>query len=125
MTEKDGNLEPFGPAAPDWVDDPDYIVFGGEATLLPGASVEHGMVGDRFRGLFARSKEEVKADWQQVVGQIRDILDKLPTDQPGFAMEEITFELGFSAEGKVLLIAQAGISATVSVTFKRRKDGGA
>jgi hypothetical protein len=120
MTGESGHSEPFGADAPEWVNDPDYIVFAGETPLVPGASAEHGL-GDHFKGLFPRSKEQVKADWQQVVGQIRDILDKLPVDQPGFAMEEITFELGFSAQGKVVLIAEAGITATVSVTFKRRE----
>jgi len=122
VNDAGGQPEPLADA-PEWVNDPDYIVFGGEVRLPPGASDEHGMPR-AFRGLIPRSKEKVKADWQQVVGQIRDILDKLPTDQPGFAMEEITFELGFSAEGKVVLIAQAGITATVSVTFKRRQKSG-
>ena len=45
----------------------------------------------------------------------------MPLQAGPYALEDVTFELGFSAEGKIVFVAQAGITTTISVTFKRQE----
>lgn len=110
------------PAEPEWVRDPDYLVFltDPQAPLAVGDVEQHG-VGDAISKLVGRKKEDVKADWEQVVAQMEYLLEKVSGVTSSYALEEVTFELGFSASGKVGFIAEAGIEGSVSATFKRRE----
>jgi len=108
------------PSSPGWLDNPDVIVFAGDQDLPVGAIEQHG-IRDVMGDLFGRTKEDVKADWAEVVGQIRFLLDGVSAHTQDYTLDEITFELGFSAEGKVVFIAKGGITATISATFKRKQ----
>lgn len=105
---------------PKWLDDPNMIVFAGERELPVGAFEQHGL-GDYFGNLFGRTKEDVKADWERVIDQIRFLLDGVSEATKDYALEEITFELGFSAEGQIVFVAKAGVTTTISATFKRKQ----
>jgi hypothetical protein len=37
-----------------------------------------------------------------------------------FELSEVQFQLGFSAQGTIVFIAEAGINATISATFTRK-----
>lgn len=129
----------------DWADDPEVVVFGvGEmpsrapfartlvaddkglllntrtADLRPDSTLP-GTFEDPIRGLFGVNKGEIRADWQKVVGQIRSLLEGVSAATKQYELDEITFELGFSGEGKIVFVANAGVTASVSATFKRRK----
>jgi hypothetical protein len=105
---------------PKWADDPDIVIFvTDEQGVAVGAVERHGL-GDAAARMFGRKKDDVKADWNKTYNQMRFLLDNVPPDDKGFRAEEVTFELAFSAEGKVGFIAQAGLTASVSVTFKRQ-----
>lgn len=104
---------------PAWLSDADMIVFAGDRELPVGAIEQHGL-RDVFGNLFTRTKEEVRADWEQVVGQIRFLLDGVSAVTKDYQLEEITFQLGFSAEGKIVFVAKAGVNTTVSAKFVRK-----
>jgi hypothetical protein len=107
----------------EWLEDPEFLVFAGEAQLPLGASEEHAL-GGGIGNLLPKRKEEVKADWDRTVDQIRSLLSGVALDAAPYVLDEVTFELGFSAQGKIVFVAQAGVTATIGLTFKRRRDSG-
>lgn len=99
----------------------EVVLFQGPTTsqLTPGEFEQHGLV-DMARGLFGRKIEEVKADWKRVSTQVKEMIEATESAQPsGFGLDSVTISLGFNAKGQLVFIAEAGIEATVSVTFKR------
>lgn len=108
-------------ARPSWLEDRDMIVFAGERELPVGAIEQHGL-RSVFGNLFTRTKDEVRADWEQVVGQIRFLLDGVSPVTKDYALSEITFQLGFSAEGKIVFVAKAGVTTTISAKFTQKKS---
>lgn len=108
----------------DWLNDPDLVIFEGkEPPLKPGEVEEHAFGIEKITDrLFGRRIEEVKADWQRVSGQIQQMLQAIASvAAENFAMDTVEISLGFSAQGKLVFIAEAGVEATVSVTYKRLK----
>lgn len=108
---------------PGWLQDPDVMVFSGEQAL-PLGSVEkhrlHGAIGE----LFGKPKAQVEADWNKVIEQMNSLLSSVALPAKDYRLEQVTFELGFSATGQVVFIAQAGVTASISVTFKRADPPG-
>lgn len=105
---------------------PEIVLFAGDSPLAVGQSEQHGL--KEFAGsVFGRSRETVQAEWNQVVDQARSFVAAAAAEAGDYALDEVTFELGFSAEGRVAFIAKGGVDATISMTFKRRTpaSGGA
>src|SRR2546422_9705194 len=98
-----------------WLHDPDVVVFAGDAELPVGAAEQHG-IGDWVRDKFGRSKEEVRQDWEKVMSQMRYLVETVEAPAKGYQLDEVTFELGFSAEGQVVFVAKAGVTTTISAT---------
>jgi len=96
----------------------DFFVFvapgNGELTA-PGAEEDYG----KLRDFFTRSKGEVTAEWDAMVDKLRDMLTKVDVEVGRFRLNEVEFELGFSAEGHLGFIAKAGATASIKVTFAR------
>jgi hypothetical protein len=105
--------------SPSWVNDPELIVFAGEKQLPVGGIEQHSL-GEWAGSLFGRTRVEVKADWEKVVNQIRYLLDEVSAATKDYELTEITFELGFSAEGKIVFVAKAGITTTISAKFTHK-----
>jgi hypothetical protein len=101
----------------------DVIVFAGERELPVGAIEEHGPQ-KIFGNLFTRKKGDVREDWKRVVEQIRFLLDGVSAATEDYDLTEITFELGFSAEGQIVFVAKAGVTTTISAKFIRTKQSG-
>jgi hypothetical protein len=99
--------------------DPDIIVFYGDESLPEGSVERHGLSA-LSSSLFGKKKEDVQADWEKVLGQMKFLVDKAASYAGDFALDEITFQLGFSAEGSFVFVAKAGVQATVSAKFKRK-----
>ena len=100
----------------DKLSDPSIVLFQGRTPLKPG-EVELHALSDR---LFGRKIEEVKSEWKILSSQLQEMINGFTLNKPnGFSVDEITIELGFSAEGKLAFIAEAGIEASISVSFKR------
>jgi len=81
-----------------------------------GTDEEYSKVSD----FFTRSKQEVAAEVDRLVAQMQDIVERLTVRIQSFELSEVGFELGFSAEGHLGLIAKAGAHGTVHVTFARK-----
>jgi hypothetical protein len=117
MTESSNTAE----TETSWMLDPNIIVFGGAPDLPPGVAEQHGLK-DFAENLFGKSREVVKANWEQVIQQMRYLLAEVDSAAHNYEMSEITFELGFSADGVIVFVAHAGITSTISVTFKRKDE---
>jgi hypothetical protein len=100
-------------------EDPQWVVFGGKPTPDPGVAAEHAAF-DALRKLFARDIDDVRADFARVSAQLQALVQALPDRVADFEVHELSIELGFSATGKLVFIAEAGVEATVGVTFRRR-----
>jgi hypothetical protein len=72
--------------------------------------------------VFGLQKKDVKADWQRVVSQIRFVLEGVSATTENYELSEITFELGFSAKGKIVFVAEGGVTTTISAKFTRKKS---
>jgi hypothetical protein len=83
-----------------------------------GTDEEYGRVQD----FFTRTKQEVGAEIDKLVGQMQDIVERLSVRMQLFELREISFELGFSTEGRLGFIAKAGAHGTVHITFARRVE---
>ena len=83
--------------------------------LPPGAELDYGKLKD----FFTRSKEEVASEWDAMIARLQDMLGRLDVRVGEFKLNEVQFELGFSAEGHLGFIAKAGATASVTVTFAR------
>src|SRR5262249_48067448 len=99
--------------------DIEIVLFQGSHQLAPGEFEQHSLK-DLTLGLFGKNLEEVKADWRKVSAQIREMIQATEDVKPtGYGLDSVTISLGFNAKGHLVFIAEAGVQATVSVTFKR------
>lgn len=109
----DGELDEF--------DDPQWIVFGGTPSPEPGMAQDHSAF-DPLRRLFARSAVDVRADFSKVRKQIDELVSAMRSEVAGFELAEVQIELGFSASGRLVFVAEAGVNATVSITYQRKAE---
>jgi hypothetical protein len=101
------------------LDDSEIVLFQGEKHFEPG-QVELHSLSDLTGKLFGRKLEDVKADWRKVSLQVKEMMESVVAQVPkGFTFETVEVSLGFSAEGKLVFVAEAGVEASVTLTFKR------
>lgn len=111
----------------DWLD-PEIIRFDGiglppeEGFQTHVTTFQQPAFWQMWRPGFGRKKDEIGAEWRKIVGQISTILDSAVPVIKDFKLEEITFKLGFSAEGHIVFVAKGGLEATISAKFKRKSD---
>lgn len=80
---------------------------------------QHSAVGDAFSRFFM-PMEEVRADAASVFGQAAILAETAIAQAPqGLQLESVSFSLGFDAKGKLAFIAEASITASVEISFKR------
>lgn len=105
------------------INDPNWVLFQGKKSPQPGTVTAHSVLAKIKGAIFAVAVDEVKADWQKVSQQIQQMIDATTSvGSKNFAIDSVEVSLGFTAEGKLVFIAEAGVEATVSVTFKRRSE---
>ena len=65
---------------------------------------------------------EIKDDYQAIINQVNFIIEGTDSkvENSGFKLSEITVGLAFSATGKLAFIAEAGVEASVEITFTRK-----
>jgi hypothetical protein len=103
----------------EWLDNPEVVVFAAsEDALALGAADRHG-IRATLGGLFGRAAEDVKADLDKTIEQMKSFLTDLSPSAHGYLVDEVAFQLGFSAQGRVAFIAEAGVTSSITVTFKR------
>lgn len=105
-------------ASAEW-SDPEIILFAGEKRLAVGELQQHSL-SEAMGNLFGKKKEDVEAEWKKVVSQIGTLIDTAMPVVKNFSLDEITFELGFSAEEHIVFVAKAGVKTTISAKFKRK-----
>jgi hypothetical protein len=110
------------PLQPQWIDDPNVVVFVTSQDALAVGAVERQGLREAFGNLFGRATEDVKADFARTFDQMRSFLEGLSPSAHGYEVDEIAFQLGFSALGRVAFIAEAGITSSITVTFKRAPE---
>jgi hypothetical protein len=68
-----------------------------------------------------RTMKEVTDDWRVVSAQVLQMVSSVESETipKGFTLGEITVSLGFTASGKLAFIAEAGIEASVELTFRK------
>ena len=102
------------------LDAPDIIVFQGPKPVARPGTVQLHSFGTVMDKIFGRTVEDVKADFDKVSAQLDAILaHAFSKVTAGMTLDAVEISLGFTAEGKLAFIAQAGVEASVTVTFKR------
>ncbi|OPY72632.1 MAG: hypothetical protein A4E64_02891 [Syntrophorhabdus sp. PtaU1.Bin058] len=68
-----------------------------------------------------RTLKEVKDDWRVVSKQVIELVEETEREASGkkYRLDQVTVGLGFNAKGKLAFLAEAGVEASVTVTFKR------
>lgn len=103
--------------------DEDEVFFQRARVLAAGEAERQGLMDDA-RGLFGRKLKDVKADWERVSDQIQEMIAATASSKPaGFGLDEVQVSLAFNAQGKLVFVAEAGIEATVALTFRRGEIG--
>jgi hypothetical protein len=102
------------------LEDDQVVLFQrGNTPLQPGETQLHGLREFASR-LFGRSIKDVKSDWEKISKQVSEMIASTVTKAPeGFSLDEVTISLGFSAQGKLVFIAEAGVEASVEIKFRR------
>lgn len=69
-----------------------------------------------------RKVSQVKEDWNTVMKQVSVIVSDTDVEmsETGYSLNEITISLGFNATGKLAFIAEAGVEASIEITFTRK-----
>lgn len=93
----------------------DIAFIGGTAPLAPGQQADYGAVRDYF----SKKREEVTQDWHRMADQLTEMVTGLTIAAGNLSVQEVEFQLGFSASGKLGFIAEAGVTGSVTVTFTR------
>lgn len=94
------------------------VTFITSARPLPGQAEAHVDMGAVTRPL-----SEIKEEWAVTINQVLSLIavtDESAAETEGFSLQELSVKLGFSAKGKLAFIAEAGVEASVEVTFKRK-----
>jgi hypothetical protein len=99
--------------------EPDVIWFAGDQKLPVGA-IRQDSLSDIAGYLFGKKREHVETEWKKVVDQISTLIDAAKPVVEDYSLDEITFQLGFSAEGHIVFVAKAGVQTTISAKFKRK-----
>ncbi|MBX6359892.1 CU044_2847 family protein [Pseudacidobacterium ailaaui] len=100
--------------------DPGIVLFQGPAPVARPGTVQLHSFGSVMDKVFGRTVQDVKADFDKVSAQLDAILaGAFAKVTSGMKMDEVEISLGFTGEGKLAFIAQAGVEASVKVTFRR------
>jgi hypothetical protein len=114
---KRATVQPRGKKAVDW-SDPEIMLFAGDEALPVGA-IRQDSLSEIVGSIFGKKKEDVEAEWQKIIQQISSLINTAMPTIKNFALDEVTFQLGFSAEGHIVFVAKAGVKTTISAKFKR------
>jgi hypothetical protein len=70
----------------------------------------------------SKKAKEIKEDWDNVLEELNFIIAETEksTTNSHYSLDEVKVSLGFSAKGKIAFIAEAGIEASIEVTFKKK-----
>ncbi|HEX3472081.1 MAG TPA: hypothetical protein VHT28_12940 [Silvibacterium sp.] len=102
------------------LDQQDIVVFQGPKPVTRPGTVQLHSFGSVVDKIFGRTVDDVKADFDKVSAQLDAILaNAFSKVTAGMTLDSVEISLGFTAEGKLAFIAQAGVEASVTVTFTK------
>lgn len=95
----------------------EVVLFVTSPRPLPGQAAAHADAPPLSRPLSA-----LKEEWVVTVNQVLALVAATDAEASSgsFTLEELSVRLGFTAKGKLAFIAEAGVEASVEITFKRR-----
>lgn len=109
-----------GSASKAELDDRSIVLFQGPRPAGKPGTVQLHSFGSVVDKIFGRTVSDVQADFDKVSAQLDQILaNAFSKVTAGMTLETVEISLGFTAEGKLAFIAQAGVEASVTVTFKK------
>jgi hypothetical protein len=133
------------PLRSEWLDDPDVILFvrdrepgpvTGPSPLglaepspyreirIPVAEgMERHSLVEWASSVFGRAKKEVRQDWEKALSQMHFLLEGVSAATKDYELAELTFNLGFSGEGRIAFITKAGLTTSISAKFTRKPPG--
>jgi hypothetical protein len=100
------------------------VEFVATTKLTPGTAVTHKGVTDKIK----RSVAQMGEDFELVLRQMSSVIEiaerQARLAAGNYQLEEISLGLAFDASGKISFIAgaEAGVEASVQVTFKRKAE---
>jgi hypothetical protein len=94
-------------------EDPDLVPLKLKRAVAAGDLVLHSRGSDTVY----RSLKALEKDWKGISDKIIKIVGS-SSKEVYERIDSVTFSLGFNAKGKVVFVAEAGIEASISVTFK-------
>lgn len=102
------------------LDDQSVVLFQGPKPVGKPGTVQLQSFGTVVDKIFGRTVDDVKDDFDKVSAQLDTILSTAFSKvTAGMSIDTVEISLGFTAEGKLAFIAQAGVEASVTVTFKK------
>lgn len=102
----------------DRLQDTEWIIFGGNPAPEHGVPQDHAFF-DPLAKLVGRKVEDVRGDFDRTSGQLHQLIDGMQDRVKDFVLDEVSIQLGFSATGRLVFVAEAGIQTTVKMTYKR------
>lgn len=98
--------------------DQDQVLFIAREAAPPVGKVELHAFKEK---VLTRPLEEVKDDWRVVSRQVIELVEETEREVSGkkYRLDQVTVGLGFNAKGKLAFLAEAGVEASVTVTFRR------
>lgn len=104
--------------------DIDTVWFLAKPRRKPGDVKLHAGEG-AFVHLVDRPLRDVEADVARVTTQIKRMVEEALKAEPlGMALDGIEIGLAFSAKGELLFIAEAGVEASVRLSYKPARPAG-
>jgi hypothetical protein len=102
------------------IEDKNIVLFQGPQPAAAPGTVQLHSLGTAVQRVFGRDINDVTADFRKISDQVNVILKDAFKDMTGdMKMDSVEVSLGFTASGKLAFIAEAGVEASLTLTFKR------
>ena len=101
--------------------DEPFLIAVGYAESPLGTVDEHSLK-DGARDAVTRAAREVQEDWEKVVKQASKLVSTARAAVDGYELHEVTFELGFTCEGRIAFVASAEVATSICMTFRRQSS---
>ena len=95
-----------------------WFISGAQPMSKGVVELHSGAAGD----MLVRRLADVQQNWNTINQQIILILEssEAPITKTGFALDEVSVEIGVNAKGQLAFVAEAGVSATFKLIFRRK-----
>ncbi|OBG19355.1 hypothetical protein [Mycobacterium sp. 852002-51057_SCH5723018] len=99
---------------------------GDESAPLPAGDVEEQSLFSRTPKAVAKpveiDAEVLRKNIEDITSQLEHVLEGQAKRDSGFGLDSFTVGLAIEGKGKVFLVAEVGVKASIELTFKRRES---